>query len=788
MWTHQIKLAFRNLFRQRTYNLIQIFGFTMALTCVILILSWVRYELSFDQFHKNRDHLYRVLMDINVGSEGAFQLAVTPPPLAEAALNEFPEIINSTRFELSPQIVFELDGKFNYGSNGALADPAFLSMFSFPLVQGNPTSAMENPQSVLFSESFAKKYFGDKEPMNSIIKVQNAPLKVTGIFKDVPANSHLQFDFLVPMQLKTLMGSDLTDWGNVNLCTYIQVAEHTDFATLKAKFKSWETPREYDQFSIQELSEIHGTTGIQAEESVVIDSKYVSLLFILAFVILMIACINFINLQSGQVLKRTKEVGIRKVNGANRIQLILQFMMESCLVLLISYFMSFLVVELAVPYFSQLFDYKINLQFYDLEFLAFLALLFVFIVLITGLIPSIRFASFNPTGLMRKLPFKGKIGSFSRKALVITQFAFSVFFILSTFVINNQFQFMKDRSLNDQNNQIIYLPLKGEIGAKYETFKNRLLALPSISHVTAKNSLPTEVADKTGELDWPGKDPNLDFIIEGTGVDFNYFETMDIEIVEGRSFTEAFTSDNKFAFILNEKAIKDMGLNNPIGADISLWGYPGRVVGIVEDVNLKSLKNETDGQIFYIIPDYTDQDINFYGVILIKIQEDIPNTIVAIQNQWAELNPGIPFDYHFLDEAVDSLYWDEMRLSKLMNYASFLSIIICCLGLLGLVIHNSTSRIKEIGIRKINGASLQHIMIMLNKDYILWVSISFIIAFPMALMLLNKWLQNFSRHIKLDWWIFLISGLVTLAIALITINGQIIKVARKNPADILRYE
>lgn len=787
MWTHQFKLAIRQLLRQRTHNMIQIFGFAMALTCMILILSWVRYELSFDQFHKKNEHLYRVLMDINVGSEGAFQLAVTPPPMGEAALDEFPEIINATRFELSPQVVFELDGEFHFGNNGALADPAFLEMFSFPLVKGNPALAMKSPQSVLLSESFAKKYFGDNDPMNSILKVQNAPIKVTGIFKDIPANSHLQFDFLLPIQIKTSMGSDLTNWGNVNLCTYVLVAEHTDFNALNAKFKSWDTPRKYDQFSLQALSEIHGTTGIQAEESVVTDSKYVSLFIVLAFVILMIACINFINLQSGQVLKRTKEVGIRKVNGANKTQLILQFMLESCLVLLISYFLSFLVVELMVPYFAQLFDYTISLRFCEPSFLAFLALLFVLIVLITGLIPSVRFASFNPTGLMQKLPFKGKV-PLSRKALVITQFAFSVFFIVGTFVINNQFQFMKKRSLNGQNNQIIYLPFKGEIGTKYATFKNRLLAIPSISHVTAKNSLPTEVADKTGELDWPGKDPNLDFIIEGTGVDFSYFETLGIKIVEGRSFTEAFTSDNKFAFVLNEKAIKDMGLEIPIGTDISLWGYPGRIVGVVEDVNLKSLRNDADGQIFFIIPDYTDKDINFYGVILVKIQEDIPNTLAAIQTLWTELNPGIPFDYHFLDEAVDSLYWDEMRLSKLMNHASFLSIIICCLGLLGLVIHNSNSRIKEIGIRKINGASMRNIMFMLNKDYMLWVSISFIIAFPMALILLNKWLQNFASHIRLDWWIFAISGLVTLTIALITINGQIIKVARKNPADILRYE
>lgn len=788
MRTHQIKLAIRNLFRQRSYYLIQIFGFAMALSCVIIILSWVRYELSFDTFHVNKEGLYRVLMSPVEGSEQSYQLAVTPPPLAEAALHEFPEIINSTRFEFSPQIVFELDGMNHFGNNGALADPAFLEMFSFPLIEGNPALALQDPQSVLLSESFVKTHFKEKDPMNSILKVNNAPIKVTGIFKDLPANSHLQFDFLVPIQLKSLMGSDLSNWGNVNLNTYVLVEEHTDIAILNEKIKQWDTPRKKDQFSLQALNEIHFTSGIQAEEALVTDSKYVNLFIVLAFVILMIACINFVNLQSGLVLKRTKEVGIRKVNGANKFQLVMQFMSESSLVLLISYFISFLVVEFAISNFAQLFDYTITLEIYDTEFLSFLVILFVLIIILTGLLPSIKFASFRPISLMQKIPNVGKRGSATRKGLVITQFVFSVFFIIGTIVINSQFQFMKNQSLNNQNDQIIYLPLKGEIASKYETFKNRLLEMESISHVTAKNSLPTEVADKTSEMDWPGKDPAMDFIIESTGVDFQYFETMGIEVLEGRTFTEGFTSDNKFALVLNETAIKSMGLKDPVGTEVTLWDYPGRIVGIVEDVNLKSLRNDADAQVFFIIPDYMDDDIAYYGVILIKIQDDMQNTLVAIENQWAELNPGIPFDYHFLDEAVGNLYQEEMRLSKLMNYASVLSIVICCLGLLGLVMHNSNARIKEIGIRKINGASIQNIMLMLNKDYIQWVAIATLIAFPLAWIILNKWLQNFANQVEMSWWIFVLAGTATLAIALITVNGQIIKVARKNPAEVLRYE
>ena len=518
------------------------------------------------------------------------------------------------------------------------------------------------------------------------------------------------------------------------------------------------------------------------------DGKYVNLFIALAFVILMIACINFINLQSGQVLKRSKEVGIRKVNGANKIQLIFLFMSESCIVLLISYLLSFLIVEFTFPYFIQLFNYQIILHFYDTEFLAFLALLYIILLFITSTAPAFRFASFHSTDLMRKLPLRGKKGVMSRQALVITQFVFTVFFITGTIVINKQFNFIKNSSINQQNDQIIYLPFKGEIGSKYESFKNRLLAKSSISYVTAKNSSPTQVADKTGDLHWAGKDPNLSFVIEATGVDFQYFETLGIDVLDGRTFSEAFTSDGKFALILNETAMKSMNLKDPVGADLSLWGYPGRIVGVVEDVNTKSLKNNIDGQVFYVIPDYEDNEISSYGVILIKIEEDIPNTLASIEQDWAELNPGIPFDYHFLDEAVEALYRDELRLSKLMNYASILSIVICCLGLLGLVIHNSSSRTKEIGIRKINGATIRNIMMMLNKNYVQWVCYSFVIAFPLAWFILDNWLRGFSEQIELSWWIFGLAGTVTLFIALITINGQILNVARKNPADVIRYE
>ena len=310
----------------------------------------------------------------------------------------------------------------------------------------------------------------------------------------------------------------------------------------------------------------------------------------------------------------------------------------------------------------------------------------------------------------------------------------------------------------------------------------------NIDKVTAKNSLPTQVANKTGDVNWPGKSPDQDFIIEGTGVDVNYFETLGIDIIAGKSFMEVATSKEIAPIILNETAIKNMSISDPIGARITLWGYPGEIVGIAKDVQFMSLKNENEGQIFYVIPDYSNQQVSDFGVILISIKGDIPTAISIIEDEWLKINPGTPFEYHFLDEAVDKLYWEEMRLSRLMNYASVLSIFICCLGLLGLVIYSSNDRIKEIGIRKINGASISSVIALLNRDYIQWVFISFIFSFPIAWIVLNIWLQNFAYHIGIRWWTFVLSGLLTIAIALATVSWQILKVAYKNPVEVLRYE
>jgi ABC-type antimicrobial peptide transport system permease subunit len=788
MFKNYIKIAFRNIYKQRLYYLIQIFGFGLSLSCVILILSWIQYEKSFDTFHEKGNRIYRILMTINADSENSFDLAITPPPLVEAIQAEFPEVEKAARLEFCPKVVFEYETQIHYESHGIMADPAFLEMFSFPFLKGEPGSALDDINSIVLTQSTAEKYFPDSDPINKTMTIEGISFKVTGLIEEIPPNSHLKFDFILPFKVKTLFGADLSDWGNVNIYSYILLKENTEWANFYQKFLIWETPRNNDAYYLQSLAQIHKESGIQADEVIVSDAKYLNIFIILAFIILFIASINFINLQSAQVLQRKKEVGIRKVSGASKSELIKQLMIESIIVLLSSYLISFLMVELLLPFFKQLFTYEISLLFYDPVFLGILTVLFILIIFFTSTLPSLRFASFHPAGLIQDINLNGKRKTLSRTILVVLQFSFSVFFIVGTLVINQQFRFMKRSSLNNQQGKIIYLPFKGDIASRYHAFRNRLESHASIDQVTAKNSLPTKVANKTSELRWQGKNPDLDFIIESIGVDANYFETMGMEVINGNSFLDLTSSKELSPLIINETALKNMGISDPIGTRVSLWDYPGEIVGIVKDVQFMSLRNQNEGQVFYIIPDYRNQQVADFGVILVKIKGDIPSAISFIEDEWNEYNPATPFEYHFLDEAVDNLYWEEMRLSRLMNYTSFFSIFICCLGLLGLVINSSNDRIKEIGIRKINGASLSNIVALLNRDHMKWVFLSFILAFPIAWIFLNKWLQNFAYQINISWWVFLLAGILTLTIALLTVNWQIFKVARKNPVDVLRYE
>ena len=790
MFKNYIKVAFRNLMKQKKYYAINIFGLSFGMTCVILIMLWVQHERSFDAFHSNKDNLARVIMHINGLNQTneEFKLPILPPPLADAIKDYFPEVVNSTRVCLAPKVVIKRGDKLFYEGRGFQVDSTFFEMFSFQVIQGDIKTALSDPYKVVLTKSFAGKYFGKDNPLEEELIIDGNPFKVSAVIEDVPDNSHLQFDFVQNIRLKETQGDNLHDWGNVNVSAYVQLANNVDIKEFNSKLYNWQTPRENDCFFLQPFMDVHSHPDYNYEYAVVCHYKYVILFSIIGGLILFIGCINFINITTAQSLTRTKEIGVRKVVGSDKAQLSRQFFTEISVSALIALLLAFLMTELFLPFFNTIVEKQLSLRLLNTEFLIGIGIVFSLAILISGLYPAVRFASLKPLPLVKEANPTGNSKSKLRKSLVVFQFAVSIILIIGVVIINQQLSFIKNSQSYFKDDVVLTLPFKGEIGDKYETLKNTLLEQSSIISVTLKNSLPTENADKTNEIRWTGNSQQ-NKIFEATAVDYDYFRTMGIEIKEGRSFSNQFTSDQNGSFILNELAVEQMGLENPIGKQMWLWGQKGAIVGVAKTANFQSLKEKASPQVFYMIPEYTIKGIGNSGVLLIRISpENIQSTIATIKNTWEQFNPQTPFEFSFFDEAVNNLYWSEIQLHRFMNYGSLLAIIISCLGLFGLASFSAERRIKEIGVRKILGASVLTIIALLFRDFTKSVLISNLFAWPIAFYTMHKWLENFAYRIDLTIWPFLLSGLLALIIALLTVSWQAVRAATANPIESLKYE
>ena len=790
MFKNYIKVAFRNLMKQKKYYAINIFGLSFGLTCVILIMLWVQHERSFDTFHSNRDNLARVISHINGlnTTNEEFKLPILPPPLAGAMKDHFPDVVNSTRVGFAPKVVIKRGDRLFYEDRGVQVDPDFFEMFSFPIVRGDIKTALSDPFNVVLTKSFAEKYFGENNPLEEELIIDGNPFKVSAVIEDVPDNSHLQFDFVQSIQLKEALGDNLNDWGNVNVSAYVQLANNVNIEEFNSKLRSWQTPRKNDYFFLQPLLEVHSHPDYSYEYAVVCHYKYVLLFSIIGGLILFIGCINFVNITTAQSLTRTKEIGIRKVVGSDKAQLKRQFFTEISVSALIALILAFLMTELFLPSFNSLVEKHLSLRLFNTEFLLGIGIFFSLAIIISGLYPAVRFASLKPLQLVKETNPAGNSKSKLRKSLVVFQFAVSIILIIGVVIINQQLSFMKNSQSNFKDDIVLTLPFKGHIGERYESMKSALLEQTSILCVSAKNSMPTENADKTNEISWAGNNEKIK-LFEATAVDYDYFKTMGIDIKEGRSFSNQFTSDQNDSFILNELAVEQMELQNPIGQQIWLWGHKGTVVGVAKTANFQSLKEKASPQVFYMIPEYTIKGIGNSGVLLIRISpENIQSTIATIKNTWEQFNPQTPSEFSFFDEAVNKLYWSEIQLHRFMNYGSLLAIIISCLGLFSLASFSAERRIKEIGVRKILGASVLTIIALLFSDFTKAVLISNLFAWPIAYYGMNKWLEDFAYRIDISWWVFILSGGIALLIALATVSYQAIKAATANPIESLKYE
>jgi len=782
-----LKIAFRNLLKYKVYSIINIFGLSVGLACCILIMLFVRDELSYDRFHRNADQIYRVVVEFKY-KDRPDHFAHTQAPLAPALLNEFPEVLKAVRFARRSEVLIAYKEKYFWEKGLMLADPSIFEVFSFPLIKGDSKTALSDPNSIVITQRIAQKYLSDVDPIGKILKIGVEWVKgykVTGILKNIPSNSQLQFDFLISFtNQKGNIG-----WGAWNYSTYIQLPPNYPphkledrLPDLVGKYIGEET-RAGSILHLQPLTRIHLHSNLRNDLTTNRDLSHLYIFSGIALLILMLACINFVNLITARSTIREKEVGIRKVVGANRLQLILQFLGEAVLLSFISFLLSLIVVEFLLPVFNKLSGKEMTFHLLrDFWFLAsFTGLMFI-VGILSGSYPAFVISRFSPISILRK-GFGEKISvhpSLLRRILMVTQFAISITFLFSTAVMHQQLEYIRNRNLGYDKEHIVVLPIfYRDVQPKYELLKSEIMQSPLIINTTATSYLPSKLAYYQN-IWWEGLSEKNEYMHWIT-VDHDFIETLGLRIKAGRNFSSNYPTDQGRAYILNEAAVEMIGWESPIGKQFEIVER-GTVIGVIDNFHFQSLHNKIQPLALYIYPDT-------FRYLLVRIRaEDISRSLQFLRRKWQEFFPAQLFGYSFFDQDFGRMYKAETHLVRVFNYITGLAILIACLGLFGLASFTTVRRTKEIGIRKVFGASVLRIVFLLSKEFIKWVLIANTVAWPIAYYVTNKWLQNFAYRINMGFWSFIFAAVLSLIIALITVSYQAIKAALANPVDSLRYE
>ena len=805
MFRNYLKVALRLMRKHEVYTFINITGLAVSMACSLLIVFWVRDETSFDKFNKNLKEIYRVTCLGKV-----FTGFSSPAPFAPAVAAEIPEVVEAARVARNPRLVFRQGERAFYEDNGITTDAALFRMFSFPLVKGDAETALAGPLGIVISETLARKYFGDEDPMGKTLNVEGRhALTVGGVMADIPRNSHFRFDYAVSIKFAGGMDFWGMEWGDFNFMTYIMTSGPRDETVLAGKLNrlavDHKCPQIVDkqlEFSVQGLKDIY-LNPLGPYDIPLGNKRDVHLFSLIALFISLIAGVNFINLATARAEKRAKEVGLRKVIGADRRQLIGQFFGESSLMTLLALILAVVLAKIAMPYFNALTGKSLAFRLFDPGIIISLASIAVFVGVLAGAFPSLYLSSFQPAQVLKgSTPFvfllKGKRTGWIkrgalRRVLVVGQFTISIALIVATFVVAQQMAFIKQKSWSHERDKILYIPFKENLGPRYDFVRSELMKNPAIVTVAAKDSLPNKINNNTNGVAWEGKtsDQN-DIYMETIRVDLHYFETMGMPIVEGRGFSEDFPGDIGTAFVLNETAVRKTGLKDPVGKWFSLYGRKGVVVGVVKDTYFQSFRQDVWAQAYYPYNNMTS-DVSGIDVAFIQINSDptgkaFKETLAHIEKVWKSVNTITPFEFHFLDQALDAQYQNEMRQGRLFGIFAFLAVFISCLGLFGLASFTAEQKTKEIGIRKTHGASMPDIVILLSGDFSKAVLAANLISWPLAWYAMNGWLRGFAYRTSISPWIFLGAGLAALVISWLTVALQTLKSARTNPVDALHFE
>ena len=787
MFKNYFLVTVRNLKKNSTYSLLNIIGLAVGMTVFILIALYVQYELSFDKHFQNADRIYRVVR------EGR---AFTPAPLGAALNVNIPEVESTARIMLRGNTLVSQEQNNFLEDEFYWADPETFEIFSIPFLSGDPKTALNDPFSIVLSQSTAIKYFGLANPMGKILTVgENLEFTVSGVFSDMPDNSHFVMDVVIPYEtFFQTTNNDITNWSSNFSYTYFLLREGASPQVMENKIsilivipllKAEGIKEPYPKmYSIQPITEIHLFSHRMQEIRVNNDMKFIVLFSSIAILILLIACINYMNLATARSLRRGREVGMRKVIGAQKGQLITQFLGESVAVAVVAMSFSIMLVLMALPFFNSLVERQLSLNpFQNPQIFLGLVFITLFVGLIAGSYPAMRMSGFKPITVLSGTFTRSHKGSSLRNALVLAQFSITIILIICTIAVRDQLKFIKTLDMGYEKEQILTFPARGSsVRQNIQSIKTELLQSSYITAVTTSGSLPNNI-DTFTSRDWTGRNPDEPIAIYYNTADYDFIDLFGMEIVQGRNFSKEFPSDETGAFLVNETAVKVAEWESPIGRKLTHWtGATGNIVGVLKDFHLQSLHSPIE-------PLYIFLDSQSFFNISIKIKSaNIPQTIGYVEGVMKKFAPSYPFSYSFFDEVFERVYFTEQRMGRIFGAFAILAIFIACLGLFGLTAFAAVQRTKELGIRKVLGASDSKIFLLLSQEFIRWVLLSNLIAWPIAYYAMNKWLQNFSYRIHIGIVSFLISGGTALLIAYITVSYQSIKSARANPVDSLRYE
>jgi len=785
-----IKTALRHLYKRKVFSLINILGLAIGMSCCILILLWVSDELSYDRFHANYENIYRVAENQKQGDD-PFPVGVTPAPLGPAMVESFPEIINSVRIQYGVSGLIKYNDKSFRETDIILTDPSFFEVFNFPLLKGDKSQVLVENSSFVISESIAKKYFGDEDPIGKVLNFNNAiDQTVTGVMADPPANTHLQFDIIAPFKILEQFGADLeTSWSSNSYITYVELADNVSYRELNPKiadFLSEHDPGYYVKLHLQPLKDMHLKSNYTADWSGHGSELYVKIFSIIAAFILMIACINFMNLSTAQSPLRAREIGIRKVVGANRSLLIWQFLGESLIIALLALCIGIVIVEILLPSYNSFTGKEMNLDLAN-NWRVFAGIIFIALLsgIIAGSYPALVLSGFKPVQVLKGGVSNSKGGAIFRKILVIFQFTLSIALISSTLIIFKQINLIRNIDLGYNKEQIIKINQNKSLEPQFEVFKAELLSNPRVKSLTTSSGRPTDIYNSGYGLGWEGMPDSEErrHLVHTLNVGPGFFETFDIKINEGRAFSTEIASDT-LNYICNSEVLKIMGKDNPLGTGMSYYREEeGELIGVIEDFHFKSLHSKIEP----LLISFSDK--NIHDQVFIRVQPgDMQAVIADLEILWEKYSDDYPFEYRFLDEYYDRLYRAEYRMSKLFNLFAILAILISCLGLFGLVSYTTTCRIREIGIRKVMGASVGNILMLLSSRFLLLVIFSNLLAGVLSWYYMSKWLDNFAYKIDAGILNFVFAGLIALGVALITLSWHTLKAANANPIKSLRYE